>query len=53
MNAPAIMDVEALELQAGQPHILAVDDDPAMRKLIADYLAETKCGSRRPSTGEA
>ena len=42
MNAPAIMDVEALELQAGQPHILAVDDDPAIRKLIADYLAENE-----------
>lgn len=42
MNAPAIMDMEARELQAGQPHILAVDDDPAMRKLIADYLAENE-----------
>jgi len=40
MNAPAIMGLEARELQAGQPHILAVDDDPAMRKLIGDYLAE-------------
>ena len=40
MNAPAtIMDVE---LQATQPHILAVDDDPAMRKLIADYLADNE-----------
>jgi len=36
------MDLEARELQAGQPHILAVDDDPAMRKLVADYLAENE-----------
>ncbi len=40
MNAPAIMDLELRDLQAGQPHVLAVDDDPAMGKLIADYLAE-------------
>jgi two-component system OmpR family response regulator len=42
MNAPAIMGLEARELQAAQPHILAVDDDPAMRKLVADYLAENE-----------
>jgi len=42
MNAPTIMDVEARELRAGQPHILAVDDDPAMSKLITDYLAENE-----------
>jgi CheY-like chemotaxis protein len=25
-----------------QPHILVVDDDPAMRELIADYLDENE-----------
>jgi two-component system OmpR family response regulator len=26
--------------QAAQPHILAVDDDPAIRELVADYLGQ-------------
>ena len=34
------------------PHILAIDDDPAMRKLIADYLAENDVRVTTVATGE-
>ena len=47
------MDLEALALQAAQPHVLTVDDDPAMRKLIADYLAENEERVTTALDGEA
>ena len=34
------------------PHILAVDDDPAMRQLIADYLGENDVRVTTVATGE-
>src|SRR5262245_12343004 len=34
-----------------QPHILVIDDDPAMRKLIADYLAENELRVTAVATG--
>src|SRR3982074_824006 len=36
---------------AVQLHILAVDDDPAMRKLVADYLRENGPGVPAVATG--
>ena len=39
MNAPS------------QPHILVIDDDPAMRKLIGDYLAENELRVSAVATG--
>jgi DNA-binding response OmpR family regulator len=38
---------------ATQSHILVVDDDPAMRKLIADYLAENEMRVTAAATGAA
>ena len=26
-----------------QPHVVALDDDPAMRELLTDYLGRTTC----------
>ena len=34
------------------PHILAIDDDPAMRQLIADYLGENDVRVTTVATGE-
>ena len=34
------------------PHILAIDDDPAMRELIADYLGENDVRVTTVATGE-
>ena len=34
------------------PHVLAIDDDPAMRKLIAEYLAENDVRVTTVATGE-
>jgi two-component system OmpR family response regulator len=34
------------------PHVLAIDDDPAMRQLIADYLAENDVRVTTVATGE-
>jgi two-component system, OmpR family, response regulator len=34
-----------------QPHILAIDDDPAMRKLVADYLGENDVRVTAVATG--
>lgn len=36
-----------------QPHILVVDDDPAMQKLIADYLVENQMRATAVATGGA
>jgi two-component system, OmpR family, response regulator len=36
---------------SSQPHILVIDDDPAMRKLIADYLAENELRVSAVATG--
>jgi DNA-binding response OmpR family regulator len=36
---------------SSQPHILVIDDDPAMRKLIADYLAENELRASAVATG--
>ena len=33
------------------PHILAIDDDPAMRKLIAEYLGENDLRVTTVATG--
>src|SRR3954463_9335751 len=38
---------------ATQSHILVVDDDPAMRKLIGDYLAENSLRVTPADTGAA
>jgi len=35
-----------------QPHVLAIDDDPAMRQLIADYLGENELRVTAVATGE-
>ena len=42
MLAPAIGRVDWLAMQASEitAHILAVDDDPSVRKMIADYLGD-------------
>ena len=34
--------MDAQGSQAAQPHILAVDDDPTMRELVADYLGQNE-----------
>ena len=34
------------------PHVLAIDDDPAMRELIADYLSEHELRVTAVATGE-
>jgi DNA-binding response OmpR family regulator len=39
-----------MQSEAAQPHVLALDDDPAVRRLVADYLGEndirvTACAS--------
>ena len=34
-----------------QTHILAIDDDPAMRKLVADYLRENDLRVTAVATG--
>ena len=26
-----------------QPHVVALDDDPAVRELLTEYLSETTC----------
>ena len=31
---------QAPDIQAFAPHVLAVDDDPVIRQMIADYLAK-------------
>ena len=36
------MNMDAQGSQAAQPHILAVDDDPTMRELVADYLGQNE-----------
>ena len=36
---------------SSQPHILVIDDDPAMRKLIADYLTENELRASAVATG--
>jgi DNA-binding response OmpR family regulator len=36
---------------SSQPHILVIDDDPAMRKLIADYLGENEIRVSAVATG--
>ena len=36
---------------SSQPHILVIDDDPAMRKLMADYLAENELRVSAVATG--
>src|ERR1700738_2189743 len=33
------------------PHVLAIDDDPAMRELIADYLGENELRVTTVATG--
>ena len=38
---------------SSQPHILVIDDDPAMRKLIADYLAENELRVSAVATADA
>src|SRR5262245_16129845 len=38
-------------MTSGQPHILVTDDDPAMRKLIAAYLAENEIRVTAVATG--
>ena len=35
-----------------QPHVLAIDDDPAIRQLIADYLGENELRVTTAATGE-
>src|ERR1700751_5412026 len=34
------------------PHVLAIDDDPAMRELIADYLGENDLRVTTVATGD-
>ena len=36
---------------SSQPHILVIDDDPAMRKLMGDYLAENELRVSAAATG--
>ena len=49
-TAPAI--AAATDMTASsQPHILVIDDDPAMRKLIVDYLAENELRVSAVATG--
>ena len=36
---------------ASQPHILVIDDDPAMRKLMADYPTENELRVSAVATG--
>ena len=33
------------------PHVLSIDDDPAMRELIADYLGENELRVTAVATG--
>jgi two-component system, OmpR family, response regulator len=35
-----------------QPHVLAIDDDPAIRQLIADYLGENELRVTTAATGD-
>jgi len=43
MNPEAIMSTQVqAPAQAAPPHVLAVDDDPAIRELIADYLGQNE-----------
>jgi len=35
-----------------RPHVLAIDDDPAIRQLIADYLGENELRVTTAATGE-
>jgi two-component system, OmpR family, response regulator len=39
--------------QAGAPHVLAVDDDPAIRELIADYLGQNEFRVTAVANGRA
>jgi DNA-binding response OmpR family regulator len=40
MKVDIDMNAQAADLQALEPHVLAVDDDPIIRTMIADYLAK-------------
>jgi len=42
MNVRAVMDMHTQGSQAAAPHILAVDDDPTIRELVADYLGQNE-----------
>jgi DNA-binding response OmpR family regulator len=42
MSLQAVMNIHPHVNQATVPHILAVDDDPTIRELIADYLGQNE-----------
>src|SRR4051812_31898540 len=43
MSPEALMSTQVhADSQAAPPHVLAVDDDPAIRELIADYLGQNE-----------
>jgi two-component system, OmpR family, response regulator len=46
-----LQEVNAMDTDLA-PHILAIDDDPAMRQLIADYLGENDVRVTTVATGE-
>jgi two-component system OmpR family response regulator len=46
-----LQEVNAMDTDIA-PHILAIDDDPAMRQLIADYLGENDVRVTTVATGE-
>jgi two-component system OmpR family response regulator len=45
-------EVNAMDTDTAPPHVLAVDDDPAMRQLIADYLGENDVRVTAVATGK-
>jgi two-component system OmpR family response regulator len=49
MNATTAPNAMTTELA---PHVLAIDDDPAMRQLIAEYLGDNELRVTTVSTGE-
>ena len=44
---------QATDIQAFAPHVLAVDDDPLIRQMIADYLAKHDCRVSAVADGRA
>jgi DNA-binding response OmpR family regulator len=47
------MNAHAQDPQAALPHVLAVDDDPTMRALIADYLGQNELRVTAVADGRA
>ena len=53
MNIQAATNMPAQANQATVPHVLAVDDDPTMRELVADYLGQNELRVTTVADGRA